>query len=597
MIAVFFLFLNLCIYIHIFLNFSLNLLLNNLCVNYVMATTAKQSASVRGSSTSPASVANFSEGQEDIETIAKQISDHAEAIYQTWKARGLAPTEILSCHTGNCDAFGKTLTPSLQSSSLHLQQQYTTTIQLPAAPHHNHQHHYNQYQRNKEAPVVELFAQASDMSNNNLEKLVSSFVNEDKARQQAARKNSILTSGTIKDALRKFESVDRTTNVKPNFLRSASPQPNRTSSGASSAAPNTTIIVQQSSVCGTQSNNDSIGNTSNKLNKNVPDVLMNTNDKAIPSVVSTINTIGIKEHSPPRQKPETPVKPASLLNHQPSWPLKNRIGIVSGPRKDASNSVHNHDCNNSNCDEPDNHRISKAKRIADQKKSADLLDEVLMEEERLINALKTGTVLNNDKPLPEVITSALNENLSNTTLPGKNWKKSDILPAMSSSSVSSTVVSNSDSITKQQQWNDVDQHYNKPVTNNIAVNNMLGAQDSNETNSAPATIVKIVKRPRNDAAVPHPEVNVNINKLNINNMNSRSSSVNPAVRPFLTRGSVAERVLMFEKCPEVKALRNTPKEPSKISVSFIFSLSIVIIFYFVDLMFMLQNLTLTAYCH
>lgn len=36
-------------------------------------------------------------GEEDIAAIAKQISDHAEAIYQTWKARGLAPTEILSC--------------------------------------------------------------------------------------------------------------------------------------------------------------------------------------------------------------------------------------------------------------------------------------------------------------------------------------------------------------------------------------------------------------------------------------------------------------------------------------------------------------------
>lgn len=36
-------------------------------------------------------------GEEDIAAIAKQISDHAEAIYQTWKARGLAPSEILSC--------------------------------------------------------------------------------------------------------------------------------------------------------------------------------------------------------------------------------------------------------------------------------------------------------------------------------------------------------------------------------------------------------------------------------------------------------------------------------------------------------------------
>lgn len=530
-----------------------------------MATTAKQSASVRGSSKSPASVANFSEGQEDIETIAKQISDHAEAIYQTWKARGLAPTEILSCHTGNSDAFGKTLTPSLQSSkTLQSHHHYTTTIKPSTPPQHlNQQHHHNQYHQNKESPVIELFAQAPDMSNNNLEKLVSSFVNEDKARQQAARKNSILTSGTIKDALRKFECVDRTTNVKPNFLRNTSAQPNRTSSGASTAGTNTTVVVEQSSVCGTQSNNDVIGNTSNKLNKNVPDVLMNTIDKVLPSAVSTINTIGIKEHSPPKQKPETPAKPANLLNHQLSWPLKNRIGIIAGQKKDGSNSVNIHAGNNSDCDEPDNHRISTAKRIADQKKSADLMDEVLLEEERLINALKTGTVLNNDKSLPEVITSALNENSAINTVSGNSWINADISSTMSSSSV----VSNSDSNTNknQHQWNDGDRHYNKPVTNSMVVSNN---QELIGSNCVPAaTVVKIMKRPRNDAAVPHPEVNVNMNKLNINNVNSRGSSVNSAVRPFLTRGSVAERVLMFEKCPEVKALRNTPKEPAKISVS------------------------------
>lgn len=50
-------------------------------------------------------------GEEDIAAIAKQISDHAEAIYQTWKARGLAPTEILSCRP----TPGIKLTESLRS--------------------------------------------------------------------------------------------------------------------------------------------------------------------------------------------------------------------------------------------------------------------------------------------------------------------------------------------------------------------------------------------------------------------------------------------------------------------------------------------------
>jgi hypothetical protein len=75
-----------------------------------MTTTAKQSSSstdVRGGS--PAS-SSF-EADEDIESIAKQISDHAEAIYQEWKARGLAPTEILKCHPDTDNSFNRTLSP------------------------------------------------------------------------------------------------------------------------------------------------------------------------------------------------------------------------------------------------------------------------------------------------------------------------------------------------------------------------------------------------------------------------------------------------------------------------------------------------------
>lgn len=422
-----------------------------------MATTAK-SSSVRGSSASASSSPNFAEsGEEDIETIAKQISDHAEAIYQNWKARGLAPTEILNCHTGNSDAFGKTLTPPIH--------------------------------RNKESPVTELLAQAPDMSNNNLEKLVSSFVNEDKARQQ--RKSNILTSGTIKDALRKFECADRNTSVKPNFLRNTSPQPNNQRN--SSPQPST---------------------NGNKLNKNVPDVLMNTIDQVVT----------VKELSPPRQKPETPAKPASLINHTPTWPLKNRLG--SSPiKKDA----------------PSNGEDTKTVKHSEKlKKSSDLMDEVLMEEERLINALKTGTVLNNDKILPEVITSTL---LTDTTDRGTTWTKPSI--STTTSSTSSTVM--------------YEEIHHKPVTNQ-------------SSDMAPTKITKPF-RPRNDAAVPHPEVNLNSSKTN-HNVGARGSAV-PAVRPFLTRGSVAERVLMFEKCPEAKALRNIPKEPAKLAVSFLFIITVL----------------------
>lgn len=386
-----------------------------------MATTAKQSSSVRSSAS------NYSEGQEDIATIAKQISDHAEAIYQTWKARGLAPTEILNCHTPASEAFGKTLAPSPP-------------------------------QRSKESPVTELLAQTPDMSNNNLEKLVNSFVHEDKARL-AARNRTGATVGSIQYALKKFEKTEAAPLYpKPIIQRNSSPQPS-----------------------GTKTN----------LNKNVPDVLMDTIEQQQP-----INQ--------PPQKPQTPAKPASLANHVPSWPLKNRLGTSPSSKKESS-------------------PVKEESPSRSNKKTADLMDEVSREEERLINALKTGVVLNNDKLLPEVITSTLNDTNS-------KWTKPEI------STTSST-------------WNGVQTKTSPKIK-----------EESIQNNIAPVTIKTTKTRAPRTEAVPHPELSAT------RNLNLRSSSSSP-VRPFLTRGSVAERVMIFEKCPEMKPLAK-PKE-IKIQVSFI----------------------------
>lgn len=65
-------------------------------VRYV-PTPLPSSQAVSGSVMAATARREIDTGEEDIAAIAKQISDHAEAIYQTWKARGLAPTEILSC--------------------------------------------------------------------------------------------------------------------------------------------------------------------------------------------------------------------------------------------------------------------------------------------------------------------------------------------------------------------------------------------------------------------------------------------------------------------------------------------------------------------
>ncbi|XP_063224342.1 serine/threonine-protein phosphatase 2A regulatory subunit B'' subunit alpha-like isoform X2 [Bacillus rossius redtenbacheri] len=85
--------------------------------------------------------------EDDIAAIAQQISDHAEAIYQTWKARGLAPAEILKCHGGA--AAAERFAPALK----------------PRAP-------------------LDLTLDAD-----NLERLVSTFVSEDKARLAARRRS------------------------------------------------------------------------------------------------------------------------------------------------------------------------------------------------------------------------------------------------------------------------------------------------------------------------------------------------------------------------------------------------------------------------
>lgn len=490
---------------------------------------------------------------EDIETIAKQISDHAEAIYQTWKARGLAPTEILHCHTGNTDAFGKSLTPSAAqqttTSSRTNKKETTTTTN----------------QNNVNGVTAELFAQSPvEMSNNNLEKLVSSFVNEDKARQQAAArsKTTILTSGTIKDALRKFESADsRHSAVKPNFLRSSSyTSPSSTTTTTSSSSETnsgrSSIDRKRFSVPSTTADETSAVAFTTKLNKNVPDVLMNTIDQTD----NNQQQHPPKEESPPpkitttttttKTKPETPQKPANLINHTPTWPLKNRLSIGGSGKKVIKESA-----------------STTGKTSKSAKNAAELLDEVLIEEERLINALKTGTVLNNDQLLlPEVITSTLTKDsatavkLNRAKVMAATTQDQTDSPPTAAAAATTTAASS------------VSPPHQPPHPSHQRHNEFKAAEETAAPGGGTSSAIKITKqpRPRNDAAVPHPEHSANAAKLGGPGhvgVGPRNSSTTPAVRPFLTRGSVAERVLMFEKCPEVKALRAAPKDPSKLSVS------------------------------
>jgi serine/threonine-protein phosphatase 2A regulatory subunit B'' len=466
-----------------------------------MAATAKKSSSsdVRGSS-------SFSESDEDIASIAKQISDHAEAIYQTWKSRGLAPTEILNCRPDTDNTFSKTLSP---------------TSPTP---------------RNIES-TAELLAKAPDLSNNNLKELVDSFVNEDKARiaaQNAAGQLSPTGSSasTIKYKLKKFENLSNQSQplnsspepisipfIKPHFVN--------TSNKLSSSNNNKPLEQKQ------------------PQQQHVPDVLKDTIDKVVR-----------------REKPETPQKPEHLLNHVPTWPLKNRNlaqpnrNEMKNPEKNLAQSQPSNTTVTSGTPS-----IQTAGRnlsvLKDPQKHIDVMDEVTREEEKLINALKTGTVLNENSSnsLPEVITSSLTDN--------------QFIKADQQNGVATTVV---------------DGNLNDTNSNNSS------------TNLASSTVTPPPQKPNHTPIfVHHKEENTksfkNFTHVATTRIPTRSpsgSDVNVVfpqkdkdfqlksapspVRPFLSRGSVAERVLIFEKCPEPKTTpaRAEVKAVSKLQVSYFF---------------------------
>lgn len=378
-----------------------------------MATTAKP---VRGG--------NFADaGDEDIAAIAKQISDHAEAIYQTWKARGLAPSEILNCHSSPAEPFGKALgksqTVTCRSPQVNLSPQVT----------------------------VDLLAQAPEMSNNNLEKLVNNFVVEDKARVAAAREQNCQKNvpSSIQFALRKFENA----------------------------------------------------------RKNVVDTTP-------------------KEIREPMKKPAKPIKPPGLtVTERPailqSWPLKNKL--------------------------------SERANVAN-KGAALLMDEVSREEERLINALKSGTILSNSG-IEDIPQKCTRNDKSGNDFNGLRCKKSpafkEAIGYLEDEFLKSKL---EDESILQKPISDLDE-FPKRCAKPTAFKETMSTITNVETAKPAALSENIVwkngQRPAHHAL--------------------RNGS---PVRPFLTRGSVAERVLIFERCPsELRTPRLLQKESAKAQVRFI----------------------------
>lgn len=340
------------------------------------------------------------EPEEDIAAIAKQISDHAEAIYQTWKARGLAPNEILTCHRDSsaaADKFGSALTPQPK-------------------------------------PADAARKLLADPNTNNLERLVNKFVVEDKARLAARQSRSPSPkpfASSIQYALQKFE-------------QRASSEPTAKPNGGGGTAAAGVVVKRYNSKSPIKSQYHPDGFVSSAKNA--------------AAAAECDNGGGAGATA--------------------SWPF----------RKSSS------ECQNAN----------------------DFMDEVAKEEQRLIDALKNGSVVENEC----------------------GGRKGGGKPAV-------------------------------PSKEGVVVLRSAAGYDAvggNRGSSKPEFLIGLsalsssrrnqhVHRQQHlqQEQVPHPEL-TDHQRANIRSNHHQQQS-NP-VRPFLTRGSVAERVLIFEKCP-TELMKNT----------------------------------------
>ncbi|GLV39025.1 uncharacterized protein CBL_06076 [Carabus blaptoides fortunei] len=353
------------------------------------------------------------EPDEDIAAIAKQISDHAEAIYQTWKSRGLAPADILTCHNNEtaADRFGSALTP-------------------PSAP--------------QRSPSIELLAQAPTMDNNRLERLVNNFVTEDKARIAAAKS-------------RQPTPVDPATKQVPTSIQYARqkfeknvPQPNTLQPEVSSVLTPTTTVQTKISTLGPK-----------------PQISPKPRFPPADTIEFTLPGDMSQQKGPGLQ----------------TWPLKNRFVGTDTVKQRAVAEVKSSIM--SSCG-------AKVPAMAANNKANTAMDQVALEEKRLLNALQNGVILTDDSSTP-----------------------------------------------------------NKPVLTKPAT------MPSTETVTrwGPRT----GRRPEHQLA-PHPEL-TNTQRQHLRQVQQTAASPNP-VRPFLTRGSVAERVLIFERCPSELLLDKRPRVPA-----------------------------------
>ncbi|PSN36312.1 hypothetical protein C0J52_15160 [Blattella germanica] len=370
------------------------------------------------------------EPEEDIAAIAKQISDHAEAIYQTWKSRGLAPAEILTCHSNAtaADKFGSALTPQpAQSSHQTKSSPVKSTLQTKSSSVKTPTKSSVKSSQQTSPVTVDLLASAPSLDANNLEQLVNNFVFEDKARLAAARQQqktppSKSLPSSIQFALQKFEKptppdIQPTTKSSPtsSFIKSPGP----TATVKSPAASGFTSPIQRASTSPVPSS------TSKQITPNIktPTVhhgtmLMDTIETTFPPDVTP---------QPKRVTADNSIEitsPSSSSSGLTTWPLKNKAvgnsgnSTISSPTSDKV--VINQDsvvaAGGKYATLPSNKTNSSAKdAIA-------YLDEVAREEERLINALKSGIIIAEERAKATSPSNKVSEKKTGSILQKKSTK-------------------------------------------------------------------------------------------------------------------------------------------------------------------------------
>lgn len=576
---------------------------------YDMAATAKHDLRRKFPADTSAS------GEEDIAAIAKQISDHAEAIYQTWKSRGLAPTEILTCHSNTtaADKFGSALTPC--NSPAIANAVTGNNIGGKTSPSLEH----------SSPTTVDILTQTPNLDNGNLEKLVNNFVVEDKARIAASKQRSPSKPlpSSIQFALQKFERNSTQQQQTPAATKNNVIADNSKKLTSVLLSPTSSFLNKPSQIVKPQVPSKTPGS-------HHCEVFLETIETTFPVDLTSSNR-AIQQKRPTSTLIASSPNDSSLnINSSvnsglTTWPLKNKLN-------DAKRVA---DVSRTTTKTPQQEDISKTLPAQDEKRSVnaqhEYLDEVAREEERLINALKTGAVITEEpertmaclrtrqkpavkqekpkvEPVKQIIigghtfhgnssvvsnsgasSSAANvSNIGNVTTtatvttdhaPSANDAKSlskDDLSAMSAIDYAKVryqaAQQNPPTQQRLEEQRASNNPYNSSTTEQLVSNartkfemEIQKDKDIKNTDKDPVTSrwgPRITSpRPRLEQAVPHPEL-TSQQKQHIRTAAATGTGNNP-VRPFLTRGSVAERVLIFEKCPSELLLdKRGPRQPA-----------------------------------